>query len=144
MTSIVIAGVDASDTAAEAARRAVRLAEALGAELHLVCAYGKYESTTFESGPESFRCSTEGEALRIARTVAEQVQVEAPALRIHAAPGEGKPAAALVEAAERLGADVIVVGNKRVQGLSRILGSIARDVAQQAPCDVYIAHTHDR
>ena len=41
-------------------------------------------------------------------------------------------------------ADVIVVGNKRVQGVSRILGSIARYVAAHAPCDVYIAHTHQR
>ncbi|MFI5429021.1 universal stress protein [Aeromicrobium sp. UC242_57] len=57
---------------------------------------------------------------------------------------QGKPAAALVELAEETGADVIVVGNKRVQGMSRVLGSIAADVTRRAPCDVYIAHTHDR
>src|SRR5690606_28369663 len=42
-------------------------------------------------------------------------------------------------------ASLIVVGNKRVQGVAgRVLGSIARDVAAHASCDVYIAHTHTR
>ena len=36
---------------------------------------------------------------------------------------------------------MIVVGNKRVQGLARVLGSVASAVAQHAPCDVYIAKT---
>jgi len=49
-----------------------------------------------------------------------------------------------VREAESLGADLIVVGNKRVQGLGRILGSIAEDVAHHSTCDVYIAHTHQR
>nr|MDT0666629.1 universal stress protein [Micromonospora sp. DSM 115978] len=54
----------------------------------------------------------------------------------------GKPADVLVSVAEELGASIIVVGNKRVQGVARVLGSIAADVAHRAPCDVYIAHTH--
>ena len=44
------------------------------------------------------------------------------------------------EAAE-LDALMIVVGNRRVQGVSRVLGSIANDVLKQAPCDVLIANT---
>ena len=61
--------------------------------------------------------------------------------RVESSPIQGKPAEALVEEAKRLGADLIVVGNRRVQGIGRILGSVASDVAQHAPCDVYIVKT---
>jgi nucleotide-binding universal stress UspA family protein len=47
----------------------------------------------------------------------------------------------MCEEARRLGARIIVVGNRRVQGASRVLGSIASDVAKQAPCDVLIVNT---
>ena len=43
--------------------------------------------------------------------------------------------------AERLEADVIVVGNRRMQGVSRLLGSVANEVAHNAPCDVLIVKT---
>ena len=36
---------------------------------------------------------------------------------------------------------MIVVGNRRVQGVSRVLGSIASDVLRRAPCDVLIVNT---
>lgn len=144
MTSTIITGVDDSTTAAEAARKAARLASALGGELHLICAYGKFESTTFESGPEKFHYSNDEEALKTAKTVARGLRGDFADLTIHTTAAEGKPGEALVQAAERLKADVIVVGNKRVQGMARVLGSIARDVASQAPCDVYVAYTHAR
>lgn len=51
-------------------------------------------------------------------------------------------ATGLCEEAARLEASVIVVGNKRVQGAARVLGSIAGDVAKRAPCNVLIVHTH--
>jgi nucleotide-binding universal stress UspA family protein len=60
---------------------------------------------------------------------------------IESSPIQGKPADALVEEAKRLGADLIVVGNRRVQGIGRVLGSVATDVAHHAPCDVYIVKT---
>ena len=56
----------------------------------------------------------------------------------------GSPAAALVRAAREMDAEMIVVGNKRVQGFTRVLGSIARDVIAHAPCDVHVAYTHER
>jgi nucleotide-binding universal stress UspA family protein len=36
---------------------------------------------------------------------------------------------------------MIVVGNRRMQGIGRVLGSVANSVAHNAPCDVYIAKT---
>lgn len=36
---------------------------------------------------------------------------------------------------------MIVVGNKRTQGLSRVLGAVAGEIAHNAPCDVLIVKT---
>ena len=142
MTKTIVCGVDNSPTAAAAARKAAELAVALGGDLHLLSAFGKVEAETVQVGLESFVLSTDMEAERVAGAVAVELRKDFPALEVVPAASEGRPGEALVAAAERLDADLIVVGNKRVQGISRVLGSIARDVASHAPCDVYIAHTH--
>ena len=38
---------------------------------------------------------------------------------------------------------LIVVGNRRMRGIGRVLGSVANSVAHNATCDVYIANTYD-
>ena len=142
MTKTIVCGVDNSPTAAAAARKAAELAVALNAELHLLSAYGKVESATVQVGSESILLSNDMEAERIAGAVAVDLRKEFPDLQVVPSASEGRAGEALVAAAKRLDADLIVVGNKRVQGIARVLGSIARDVAAQAPCDVYVAHTH--
>lgn len=54
-----------------------------------------------------------------------------------------RPADALLKEAARVEADMIVVGNRRMRGVGRVLGSVANSVAHNAPCDVYIANTYD-
>ncbi len=46
-----------------------------------------------------------------------------------------------VELAETVGADLIVVGNKRMQAAARLLGSVPNKVAHKAGCSVLIART---
>ncbi|MEU1956262.1 universal stress protein [Nocardia rhamnosiphila] len=140
----IVTGVDGSPTAARAAERAARLAEALGAELHVVCAYERLEIERFRQGSDELVRSTEDEARRTAVEVGRALQAQCQTIVLHAHAIEGKPGEVLVRVAEQRAADLIVVGNKRVQGLARVLGSIARDVASRAHCDVYIAHTHER
>jgi nucleotide-binding universal stress UspA family protein len=53
----------------------------------------------------------------------------------------GAPADAICEVAREVSADLIVVGNKGMQGIRRVLGSVPNSVAHQAPCDVLIAFT---
>lgn len=144
MTTRIVTGVDASETAAEAARTAARLALSLGAELHVLSAYGKFEVERFKAGGDEFVYSSEGDALSVANEVTALLRSEFPDLKVHTAAAVGQPAEAIVRAADELDADLIVVGNKRVQGLSRVLGSIASEIAHKAHCDVYIAHTHHR
>lgn len=141
---IVITGVDGSETAAAAARTAAELTQAYGGRLHVLSAYGKYKADTFSSGEEEIVFTTVKDAERTAESTVAELRRDFPAITITSAPSEGKPGEALVKAAERLDAHLIVVGNRRVQGPGRLLGSVARDVAAHASCDVYVAYTHQR
>jgi nucleotide-binding universal stress UspA family protein len=57
----------------------------------------------------------------------------------HALPGD--PARAILQIATEVGADLIVVGNKRMQGAGRLLGSVPNHVAHHAACAVLIVRT---
>ena len=55
---------------------------------------------------------------------------------------EGDPADAILDVAEELGADLIVVGNKGMTGAKRfLLGSVPNKVSHHAPCSVLIIRT---
>lgn len=136
--SIILVGVDGSETASEAAATAARLADSLGAGLHVVCAFPASAPTPTAGADAPTSRDT---AEELATTTAGALRSAYPGLTVTADAEPGKPAEALVLAAEQAGATLIVIGNKRVQGVSRILGSVAVDVVRKAPCDVYIAHT---
>ena len=140
MTQPIVVGVDGSATAAKAASVAARLAQATGAPLHVVCAYVHENYTPMREGAAEYVWSTEDSALQVADRAAREVMDLGPSVTTSAV--HAKPAAALISEAERLQAGLIVVGNKHVQGLSRVLGSVALEVAHKASCDVYIAQTH--
>lgn len=142
MTKTIVCGVDGSETAAAAARTAAELALALDAQLHLVSAYGKLKAETIEVGSDRMLLSNEQEAETTAREVELGLRRDFPDLKVSSGAAEGQPAEGLVNVAATREASIIVVGNKRTQGIARVLGSIARDVLAQAPCDVYVAHTH--
>ena len=55
---------------------------------------------------------------------------------------EGDPADAILDVAEELTADLIVVGNKGMTGAKRfLLGSVPNRVSHHAPCSVMIIRT---
>ena len=53
----------------------------------------------------------------------------------------GPPAEAIVQAASKLGADLVVIGNKAMRGANRVLGSIPNSIAHHARCSVLIVDT---
>jgi nucleotide-binding universal stress UspA family protein len=147
MPKIILVGVDGSESSRKAATVAAELAASTGATLHVLTAVDpRSHGAQAEPGRPSADLArdipsvTPGEAAEsIAADVAQSLHSVVP--HIESSPIQGKPAQALVEEAKRLGADLIVVGNRRVQGIGRLLGSVATDVAQHAPCDVYIVKT---
>jgi nucleotide-binding universal stress UspA family protein len=137
MKSIVV-GVTETDTSQLAARKAVELASAVGATVHFVTAVKEAEVQVLELGGDSWELNSLEEArekvVRFVEGLGLKVSHTVDAL-------EGEPADVLLRAAERLSADLIVVGNVRMQGIGRVLGSVGADVLRQAPCDVLIAKT---
>lgn len=142
MANVIITGVDGSETAIAAAQQAADVARAFESSLHVVSAYGPGETRTLSDGAERVIINLRDKAERIAAEAVTALGQEFPDLEVTASIGSGNPAEVLVNEAERLAARLIVVGNKRVQGPARILGSVARSVAANATCDVYIANTH--
>lgn len=134
----IIVGVDDSATAREAAYQAAALASASNLPLHLVMALGKSSAIEVRGGSEKWHTDTVTLAEQVLEALAGELRGTAPVT--HAVIVKD-PAKALCEEAARLDASMIVVGNRRVQGAARVLGSIANDVARQAPCNVLIVHT---
>ena len=146
MLERIVVGTDGSDTATEAVRQAIELANIAGGKLDVVAA--------FEPVPQSRVREERGEApgdvayavgpredvnvtLDGAIGLAKQHGVEATPY-----PREGDPADAILDVAEEIGADLVVVGNKGMTGAKRfLLGSVPNKVSHHAPCSVYIVRT---
>ncbi|MGM9471945.1 universal stress protein [Pseudarthrobacter sp. YS3] len=140
MSGIIVVGVDGSETAKKAAESARDLAAALDASLHVVSAFDSDRTEVFGSGSDQWIVSDADGAEHVARTVADSL---AGPVKVTYSSARGKPAEALIKEAERLQAKMIVVGNRRMRGIGRVLGSVANSVAHNATCDVYIANTYD-
>lgn len=144
MSRVIVTGVDGSKTASEAAVRAAELSVALDAELIVICAFRKLEVEEVEADGRHYVFTTEESAQSTAQEAVRALLLTYPQVRAKALAAKGRPADVLLEVASASNATLIVVGNKRVQGTKRLMGSIATSVAHSAPCDVYIAHTHSR
>lgn len=135
----IIVGVDDSETAATTARRAAALAANAGKPLHIVMAVASRQSiAAFRSRSQHWQLDSISMADQTLRALSGAIHASTPTTHSVII---GTPAKALCDEAVRLNASMIAVGTKRVQGAARVLGSIARDVAKHAPCDVLIVHT---
>lgn len=136
----IIVGVDGSATAHAAAEAAAEMARRYERPLHLVMAVDREVHGAGAVGSEVIRVSSfelaEQQLLRFAGELRGT-----PQLPITTAVVVDDPATALCNEARSVDASVIVVGNKRTQGASRFLGSVAGGVVKSAPCAVHIVHT---
>ena len=142
----IVVGTDGSETATEAVRQAIELARLSGAKLDIVAAFEPVSTTRLrEEGGEvpgdvSYAVGPREDVnvtLEAAVGMAKQGGVEAEPY-----PQQGDPADAILDVAEKIGADLIVVGNKGMTGAKRfLLGSVPNKVSHHAPCGVYIVRT---
>jgi nucleotide-binding universal stress UspA family protein len=147
MFRAIVVGTDGSTTAGEAVRRAGALAAAFRADLHVVHAYKPPAVVVASAGEPGFMSSAlseweaaaQGDARRLLDRVADDLIGVGETLTTHAVPGH--PAAALLAVAEAVGADLIVVGNRGMQGSRRVLGSVPNHVSHHANCDVLVVDT---
>jgi nucleotide-binding universal stress UspA family protein len=136
----IIVGVDGSATARVAALAAAEMATNYNMPLHIVMSMTRNTSQEIQGGgSERWHVDSIGVAEDLLKQLAGELKTTSP---VSHAVVLSDPATALCDEATRLDASIIVVGNKRVQGAARVLGSIAGDVAKRAPCNVFIVHTH--
>ena len=142
----IVVGTDGSETAGEAVRQAIDLAKLSEARLDIVSAYEPIPrqrlqeeqreapgDVQYELGPREDVNMT----LDAASREAKQGEVD---VNSHAR--EGDPADAILDVAEEVQADLIVVGNKGMTGARRfLLGSVPNKVSHHAPCSVIIVRT---
>ncbi|ALG27576.1 universal stress protein UspA [Glutamicibacter halophytocola] len=141
MSETIIVGVDGSETAQRAARRAAELALKIDAELVVVTAHASDNTEVVSIGSDTWILDDAEQARKLAQRVANDVKNSVPGVKITAAAGHGKPGDVLISDAENRKASMIVVGNVGMKGLGRVLGSVASSVAHSAPCDVLVVKT---
>jgi nucleotide-binding universal stress UspA family protein len=142
MYSRIVVGTDGTDRSLIAVDHAARLAAAFAAELHVVAAAAPGEAGG--EPPASLRA-------RIARQSAESAKTAARighdaskrhGVRVVEHPQVGEPATVLMAVADKVDADLIVVGNKSMTGAMRkFTGSVPSRLAHQSNRPLLIVHT---
>ena len=137
-------GTDGSETAAEADNQAMQLAKLSGAKLDIVSAFEPVPQTRLrEEGSEvpgdvAYAVGPREDV----NTILEAAAGSAKGVEVNTHPREGDPADAILDVAEEIGADLIVVGNKGMTGARRfLLGSVPNKISHHAPCGVFIVRT---
>jgi nucleotide-binding universal stress UspA family protein len=142
----IVVGTDGSETAGEAVRRAAELAKISKSELNIVSAFepvsqGQLHEEARDVPGDVANVVNPREAVNVtldnAAGVAKKEKVD-----VQKHPREGDPADAILDVAEEIKADLIIVGNKGMTGAKRfLLGSVPNKVSHHAPCSVMIIQT---
>lgn len=147
MYATIVVGTDGSPTASEAVARATELAAQAGAKLVIVSAYRPVDKSRLDSERASapadiaYVINPEEDVESHLEAAADQARAGG-VTEVRTVPVDAAPAEALLDAAEQVGADLIVVGSQGMAGAKRfLLGSVPNRIAHHAPCDVLIVKT---
>jgi nucleotide-binding universal stress UspA family protein len=145
-TAPIVVGTDGSVTADRAVDKAVELAAALGAPLHVIMSYNTVTSIAalaIAGGIAADPVTADAELRSHAEGVVARAAGRLERIGVKITPGvwAGDPADALIATAADVGAQMIVVGNKGMHGPRRVLGSVPNRVSHHAACCVLIVQT---
>jgi nucleotide-binding universal stress UspA family protein len=142
----IVVGTDGSDTAAEAVRQAIDLARISNATLSIVSAFAPIPKRRIQNEAEgapadiAYEIGPREDVNLVLDAAAAEARSAGVEVRTH--PVEADPADALLNVAEQIKADLIIVGNKGMTGTRRfLLGSVPNNVSHHAPCSVLIIQT---
>lgn len=133
---------DFSDMGKAAAEEAAKIGSSFGAKLTLLHMHG-LEAVLNEqaTGDITFR-ELDGDR-KLLDDVAEDLKSRF-GVEVETKVELGVPADGIVDAADRLGAELIVMGTHGRQGLSHlVLGSVAEKVVRRAKCSVLVAKAQE-
>jgi nucleotide-binding universal stress UspA family protein len=144
MPESIVVGTDGSETAKLAVDEAIRIAKALGAELHVVSAYKPLKTSTVRTSPEM---TQEGWQLMpdslVDATLDETgATVKARGVGVGTHAVRRAPVDALLEVADKVQATMIVVGSQGMHGAKRLsLNNVPNQISHKARCNVLIVNT---
>ena len=146
MFNAIVVGTDGSETAAEAVRQAVELGKVTGARIDLVSAYEPVTNQRLRAEatqvPDDLQWMVNPREDVDAKLEEAAEVAREGGLDVHVYARQGDPADAILDVAEEIKADLIVVGNKGMTGARRfLLGSVPNKVSHHAPCSVLIIRT---
>jgi nucleotide-binding universal stress UspA family protein len=140
----VVVGTDGSDSSLRAVDRAGLIAAGSNAKLIVATAYfpqSEDQRAADVLKEEGYKMAGNAPIYAILREATERARA-AGATDIEERPVVGAPVDALVELAEDVQADLLVVGNVGLSTIAgRLLGSVPANVARRSKTDVLIVHT---
>jgi len=146
----VVVGTDGSDSSLRAVDRAAAIAADHGAKLIVATAHppvaeekGRYAIPPGSDHGQHYRTVREAPFYAILQDARERAHL-AGARNVEEKAVVGAPINALVQLAEDVQADLLVVGNVGLASVAgRLLGSVPSEVSRRAKTDVLIVHTTD-
>jgi nucleotide-binding universal stress UspA family protein len=140
----VVVGTDGSDSSLRAVDRAASIAAGSDARLIIATAYFPQHDDPRAADmlkDEGYKTTGAAPIYAILKEAHERASA-AGAKNVEEKPIVGAPVDALVELAEEVEADLLVVGNVGLSTITgRILGSVPANVSRRAKTDVLIVHT---
>ncbi|MEO8814123.1 MAG: universal stress protein [Mycobacterium sp.] len=140
----VVVGTDGSDSSLRAVDRAGALASGPGARVIVATAFLPHADdprAVDALKDESYQASGSAPIYAILKEAKERA-IAAGATEVEERPIVGAPVDALVELAEDVKADLLVVGNVGLSTIAgRLLGSVPANVSRRSKIDVLIVHT---
>lgn len=141
---LVVVGTDGSDSSLRAVDRAGQLASGPGAKLIVATAYlpGADDPRVANAlRDEGHQASDMAPIYAILKEAKDRARV-AGATEVEERSIVGSPVDALVDLAEEVHADLLVVGNVGMNTIAgRLLGSVPANISRRAKIDVLIVHT---
>lgn len=147
MFNSIVVGTDGSPTATRAVSAAADLARTTGARLHILTVVKGPSAVLVGADVSGVTALSGSDWEALSREDLETIlddasRIAGEGLSVQAHSSQGDPADALIELAERVSADLIVVGNRGMTGARRfLLGSVPNRVSHHAGCSVLIVRT---
>jgi nucleotide-binding universal stress UspA family protein len=140
----VVVGTDGSESSLRAVERAGQLASGPDAKVIVTTAYLSTPEDTRAADTlkdEGYKMVGNAPIYDILKDAADRARA-AGAVNVEERAVEGAPVDALVDVANEVGADLLVVGNVGLNTIAgRLLGSVPANVARKSKTDVLIVHT---
>ena len=145
MIEAMLVATDGSDSAKQVVREAGQLAQRVGASVHVVTAYTPLRAPRVGGGsanPElaSWHLAGDSRAEGILVDACAELRLAGVEAETHAR--TGSPADVILDVAEEIDADLVVVGSRGLGDARRhLLGNVPNKVSHHASCSVLIVHT---